>query len=61
MSWETVTSLPQSHSSGSPYQGQAEPVVRRAVAAFRSSAPPELPPGPPGAVVLTPNHLYGSV
>ncbi len=66
MSWETVTSLPQSHSSGSPYQGQAEPVVAKRIGLralervrlfFRST--PELPSARAArSVVLTPNHLY---
>lgn len=66
MSWETVTSLPQSHTSGSPYQGQAEPVVAKRIGLravervrlfFRST--PELPSASAArSVVLTPNHLY---
>jgi hypothetical protein len=66
MSWETVTSLPQSHASGSPYQGQAEPVVAKRIGLralervrlfFRST--PELPSARAArSVVLTPNHLY---
>jgi len=66
MSWETVDSLPESHSSGSPYKGLAEPVVAkrmglRAVEKLRLfwRSTPELPSKRAArSVVLTPSHLY---